>query len=307
MKRLPILLWLGLLAVGADPGAAQVPDWMERWLFNADERTRRGIEAAGAERPEAALEPLDTASRLSGSDALGQFNSGTGRLALDSREALLHLQVAANEAGPDLAAQAHYNLGNGLLSAGNLPEAIEAYKESLRHDPTSDDAKFNLELAQKLLEEQPKNEDPNQQNPNQDQQNQDQQEQENQDQQNQDQEQDPQDQENQDEQNQDQQNQDQQNQEQQQDQQEQQDQQQQEQQQQNQDPSSPDDSQDDGQPQDQQRQQQESPLPQFQDLPDMTAEEAAAILEAIENLEREQRQQEALEAAAENAGRKKDW
>jgi len=39
----------------------------------------------------------------------------------------------------------------------------------------------------------------------------------------------------------------------------------------------------------------------------MTAEEAAAILEAIENLEREQRRQRALEAARESAGRKKDW
>ena len=40
----------------------------------------------------------------------------------------------------------------------------------------------------------------------------------------------------------------------------------------------------------------------------MTAEEAAAILEAIENLEREQRREQALEAAA--AARKsgkKDW
>ena len=42
-------------------------------------------------------------------------------------------------------------------------------------------------------------------------------------------------------------------------------------------------------------------------LPDMNAEEAAAILEAIENMEREQRRQEALEAARQNAGGKKDW
>ena len=304
MKRLSILLWLGFLAVGASPGAAQLPDWMERWLFNADERTRRGIEAADAERPEAALEPLDTASRLSGSDALGQFNSGTGRLALDSRDALLHLQVAANEAGPDLAAKAHYNLGNGLLSAGNLPEAIEAYKESLRHDPTSEDAKFNLELAQKLLEEQPKNEDPNQQNPNQDQQDQENQDEQSQDEQDQDEQ--SQDEQSQDEQDQDPQDQDPQDQDQQ-DQKQQGEQDQDRQDQENQDQPSPDDSRDDSQPQDQQRQQQESPLPQFQDLPDMTAEEAAAILEAIENLEREQRQQEALEAAEQNAGRKKDW
>jgi Ca-activated chloride channel family protein len=38
-----------------------------------------------------------------------------------------------------------------------------------------------------------------------------------------------------------------------------------------------------------------SPLPDFEEQPDMTAEQAAAILEAVENLEREQRQKQALE------------
>ena len=39
----------------------------------------------------------------------------------------------------------------------------------------------------------------------------------------------------------------------------------------------------------------------------MTAEEAAAILEAIENMEREQRRRDALEAARKNTRGKKDW
>ena len=39
----------------------------------------------------------------------------------------------------------------------------------------------------------------------------------------------------------------------------------------------------------------------------MTAEEAAAILEAVENLEREQRREEALEAMRKSARGKKDW
>jgi|GEM_PF-5195250 len=39
----------------------------------------------------------------------------------------------------------------------------------------------------------------------------------------------------------------------------------------------------------------------------MSAQEAAAILEAVENLEREARRQEALEAARKQAKGKKDW
>ena len=51
----------------------------------------------------------------------------------------------------------------------------------------------------------------------------------------------------------------------------------------------------------------DSPLLDFQDQPDMTAEEAAAILEAVENLERQQRRQEAAERARSNVRGGKDW
>ena len=51
----------------------------------------------------------------------------------------------------------------------------------------------------------------------------------------------------------------------------------------------------------------ESPLPRFRDLPDMSAEEAAAILQAIENMEREQRREAAERSAAASSGRTKDW
>lgn len=48
-------------------------------------------------------------------------------------------------------------------------------------------------------------------------------------------------------------------------------------------------------------------LPRFEPQPDMTAEEAAAILEAVENLERQERRQQALERARSTARREKDW
>ena len=51
----------------------------------------------------------------------------------------------------------------------------------------------------------------------------------------------------------------------------------------------------------------DSPLQQFQDQPDMTAEEAAAILEAVENLERQQRREEAARRARSTSPGEKDW
>jgi outer membrane biosynthesis protein TonB len=52
---------------------------------------------------------------------------------------------------------------------------------------------------------------------------------------------------------------------------------------------------------------QRRPLPQFRDQEDMTAEQAAAILQAVENLEREQRREQALEQARAKSGVEKDW
>jgi Ca-activated chloride channel family protein len=52
---------------------------------------------------------------------------------------------------------------------------------------------------------------------------------------------------------------------------------------------------------------QQRPLPNFEDQPDMTAEQAAAILEAVENLEREQRQQQAVERLKRRKKGDRDW
>ena len=97
-----------------------------------------------------------------------------------------------------LIAMTHHNRGNLYYENEAYSEAIEAYKQSLRHNPSDNDTRYNLRMAQLKLKEQQQQQDKDKNNQNQDQQNQDHQ---NQDQQNQDQQ-------NQDQQNQDQQNQD---------------------------------------------------------------------------------------------------
>ncbi len=52
----------------------------------------------------------------------------------------------------DLRAIAQYDRGNTLYRLGRLEDARDAYRESLRLDPTDRDAKFNLELVQRLLD-----------------------------------------------------------------------------------------------------------------------------------------------------------
>ena len=58
---------------------------------------------------------------------------------------------------PTEAADLTHNAGNTAFRAKQLEQAIEYYKESLRRRPSDEDTRYNLALAQKLLEEQKKN------------------------------------------------------------------------------------------------------------------------------------------------------
>ena len=84
-----------------------------------------------------------------------------------AQEAMEQYQsVAKIEKDKEKLAQIYHNMGVILQSSKQLPQCIEAYKESLRNNPKDDETRYNLALAQKLLKDQQ-----------QDQQNQDQQQQ----------------------------------------------------------------------------------------------------------------------------------
>jgi tetratricopeptide (TPR) repeat protein len=61
-----------------------------------------------------------------------------------------------------------YNLGNSLLQAKKIEESIEAYKNSLKLNPNSKEAKYNLAYAQDLLQEQQQQQQQNKDNKDQD-------------------------------------------------------------------------------------------------------------------------------------------
>ncbi|WP_372760815.1 hypothetical protein [Litorivivens sp.] len=254
---------------GADRLPAASP--LDRLLFNARERTARGLALLDNDAASEALEPLRAAGRLAGGDPLSQFNAGTAELLVpaeqaDPGRALPALSFAAEGASGELAAAASYNLGNAHLAAGDPAAAVEAFKSSLRANPSSRDAKFNLELALRELEkqrqqqqqqQQQQSEEPSDKN---DEQNQDSES-------GRDPEQEPQE---------------------------------------GRDDQEPE--QDPGESGDESpEQEEERPQPDFEEQPDMSAEQAASILEAVENLEREQRRREAAEKARTASGKGKDW
>lgn len=255
-RRTILAAALCALAMGAPARCgAEWPGWLAPWLHNPEERTRRAIETVERGAPEEAVEPLDTALALVPDDPVARYNAGTARLLLGDGTAGALLESAAEHAAEGgLLSRVRYNLGNVKLAARDYRAAIGAYEDSLRHDPGFADAKFNLELARRLLQEQesqPSADDKD------DEENQDEQKEE------------------------------------------------ETSQEQQQPPQPQEESQDEVD--EGTRESVQSPLPQFRDLPDMTAEEAAAILEAVENMERARRREEAQEAARTSARGKKDW
>lgn len=260
------LLIAALMLLASEAAAAEDGDRLEALRYNPRERTSAGIAALEQGDTGTAVERFESASRLEPANPIASFNAGTARLISGEEGAAARLEEAAALAQQDLQPAIHYNLGNARLAEQNPSAAIEAYKQVLRLDPQHMDAKFNLEVAQRLLKQQQQ----------QQQQQQDQQEQK-------------------------------QNQQQSESQPDQQPQEQTEQQPQEQPEQEPQE-----QPEQQQGSasedgQRERPLPDFEDQEDMTAEQAAAILEAVESLEREQRRKQAAERSRRRAASGKDW
>ena len=85
--------------------------------------------------------------------------------------------LSENPANIDRLAQVLHNLGNIGMQNKEYAQSIEFYKQSLRLNPTDNETRYNLALAQKLLENQESQEEEQEQQQEQQEQQQDQQEQ----------------------------------------------------------------------------------------------------------------------------------
>ncbi|MDR3340486.1 MAG: tetratricopeptide repeat protein [Candidatus Symbiothrix sp.] len=82
-------------------------------------------------------------------------------------EALAQYEAAsANETDKEKLAKTWHNAGNVFMQNEDYAKSIEAYKQSLRKNPHDDETRYNLALAQKLLENQQQQQDQNKQDQN---------------------------------------------------------------------------------------------------------------------------------------------
>jgi tetratricopeptide (TPR) repeat protein len=51
-------------------------------------------------------------------------------------------------------AEAYHNIGNAMMETKNYQGAVDAFKNSLRNNPNDDETRYNLAVAQKLLDKQ---------------------------------------------------------------------------------------------------------------------------------------------------------
>jgi tetratricopeptide (TPR) repeat protein len=170
---------------------------------------QRGKAAFDAKKYDEAAEQFRLAETERPGSAEVAYNLGNSLFEKQDYDgAIQAFQRVIDGLDPRLHQQGYYNLGNAQFRKESWPDAIKSYEEAIKRDPNDVDAKFNLELARKMLKENSKAD--NQQQQQQDQQKQDQQQQDQQQQDQQQQDQQKQDQQKQDQQQQDQQKQDQQ-------------------------------------------------------------------------------------------------
>jgi Ca-activated chloride channel family protein len=72
-------------------------------------------------------------------------------------QALQSLRLALSRGDRNLQANSWYNAGNALYETGNFQDSAQAFIQSLRLNPSDRDAKHNLELALKKMQEQQQN------------------------------------------------------------------------------------------------------------------------------------------------------
>jgi tetratricopeptide (TPR) repeat protein len=101
-------------------------------------------------RKSISLEPQNTASK---------YNLGNAYYKKEKNKEAMRRFVQAAEVA-DTKSEKHkafHNLGNTLMNAKMYKEAVEAYKNALRNNPTDDETRYNLALAKEMLEKEQQN------------------------------------------------------------------------------------------------------------------------------------------------------
>jgi len=132
---------------------------------------REGVKAYEAGKYSEAEVEFRKAESVNQESYEARFNTGTALYGqekyLETFEQYENLLSSIDDV--DKEAKIWHNIGNSLLEARHYGPSIEAYKNSLRKNPTDDDTRYNLAYAKQKLKEQLKQEQDGNQDQDQDQ------------------------------------------------------------------------------------------------------------------------------------------
>jgi tetratricopeptide (TPR) repeat protein len=144
---------LAVLVLAARPASAL------RFRDKLHSNIEQGNTRYTQEENEDALSSYMRAQREDTTHAIPYFNAGDALYRMGRYdEGALQFFKSTKSPAESVAAMGYYNLGNTFYQKGDLQSAAEAYRRSLLMDPDDEDAKHNLELVMKLIEEQPQQE-----------------------------------------------------------------------------------------------------------------------------------------------------
>ena len=156
-----LVLFLALSAAFPAQGQSR-QDIVKKDLLKQGNRMYKRAEYDRADSLYAQAVALDTTY------ATGWYNLGNSLyLGGDAAQAqAAWMKSLFNTPQDDQRAPVLYNLGGVEMDKKNYAEAIKLYKDALRRDPSDEQARYNLALAQQLLKDQQQNQSQNNQNQN---------------------------------------------------------------------------------------------------------------------------------------------
>lgn len=146
MKALIITILLGLFAL---PASAQKEVRQQVRVGNKQFKEKHFQKAEVAYRKGLSFSPEDAELNYNLANTLYRTERGEESAKI-FQKMMKEIETLSPERGADVA----HNAGNLMMAAKDYATAVDLYKESLRRRPTDDETRYNLALAQKLLEEQ---------------------------------------------------------------------------------------------------------------------------------------------------------
>ena len=104
-----------------------------------------------------------------------QFNLADALFRQDRYDESINIlnDLISDTKNTSLKSESYYNLGNNFLQKQELENAIDAYKNCLRLNPSDEEARYNLAKTISLMQQQEENEDEQEQNEDEQEQNED--------------------------------------------------------------------------------------------------------------------------------------